>query len=90
MDWIVVLLVGAFVGWLASVILHTRAEQGPLLDVIVGIVGAALGRGVFGRILGVESAAHAGQFSFWGVMWAVIGAVVLVGLLKALKVFRTT
>lgn len=90
MDWIVVLLVGAFVGWLASIIMHTRTEQGPLLDVVVGIVGAALGRGVFGGLLGVDSAARAGQFSFWGVLWAVVGAVVLIGLLKALKVFRTT
>ena len=88
MDWIVAILVGAFVGWLASVIMRTRSEQGPLLDVVVGIVGAALGRGVFGTLLGIDSAAAAGTFSVTGVAWGLLGAVLLVALLRALNVFR--
>ena len=88
MDWIVAILVGAFVGWLASVIMRTRSEQGPLLDVVVGIVGAALGRGVFGTLLGIDSAASAGTFSVTGVAWGLLGAVLLVALLRALNVFR--
>jgi uncharacterized membrane protein YeaQ/YmgE (transglycosylase-associated protein family) len=88
MDWIVAILVGAFVGWLASIIMRTRSEQGPLLDVVVGIVGAALGRGVFATLLGIDSAATAGSFSVAGVAWGVLGAVLLVALLRALNVFR--
>ncbi|MEN9787095.1 MAG: hypothetical protein RLZZ299_2359 [Pseudomonadota bacterium] len=88
MDWIVAILVGAFVGWLASVIMRTRSEQGPLLDVVVGIVGAALGRGVFGTLLGIDSASSAGTFSVVGVAWGLLGAVLLVALLRALNVFR--
>ncbi len=89
MDWLVTILVGAFIGWLASVIMGTRGQQGFLLDVIVGVLGAALGRGIFAGMLGVQAAEGAGAFSIAGVAWGTLGAVVLVAILRALKVFRT-
>lgn len=89
MDWIVTLLVGAFIGWLASILMRTDAQQGAIANILVGIVGAALGRGVFAGLLGIEGAATAGQFSIMGVVWGIVGAAVLIGLLKALNVFRT-
>jgi uncharacterized membrane protein YeaQ/YmgE (transglycosylase-associated protein family) len=88
MDWLVTILVGAFVGWLASLIMRTNARQGLFLDVVVGVVGAALGRGLFSSVLGVQGAAEAGELSLRGVLWGVIGAVALLALLKALNVFR--
>ena len=89
MDWLVTILVGAFIGWLASVIMGTRGQQGFLLDVIVGVLGAALGRGIFAGMLGAQSAEAAGAFSIAGVAWGTLGAVVLVAILRALNVFRT-
>lgn len=89
MDWIVTLLVGAFIGWLASILMRTDAQQGAIANILVGIVGAALGRGVFAGLLGIEGAATAGEFSIMGVVWGIVGAAVLIGLLKALNVFRT-
>jgi uncharacterized membrane protein YeaQ/YmgE (transglycosylase-associated protein family) len=88
MDWLVAILVGAFIGWLASILMRTNASQGLLLDIVVGIVGAALGRGIFASLLGFDSAASAGAFSVAGVLWGVVGAVVLLAILKALNVFR--
>ncbi len=90
MDWLVTILVGAVVGWLASVIMGTRAQQGFLLDVIVGVLGAAIGRGIFAGVLGVDSAESAGSFSLAGLVWGTVGAVLLVALLRALRVFRPT
>ena len=90
MDWLVTILVGAFIGWLASVIMGTRGQQGFLLDVIVGVLGAAIGRGLFAGVLGVDSASQSGSFSIAGLAWGTLGAVLLVALLRAMRVFRPT
>lgn len=83
MDWIVTLLVGAFIGWLASMLMRTNAQQGFILDILVGIVGAALGRWFFGSLLGFEGATTAGALSLGGILWGTLGAVLLVAVLKA-------
>lgn len=84
MDWIVTLLVGAFIGWLASMLMRTNNQMGAILDILVGIVGAALGRWFFAGILGFESAAAAGELSLGGILWGTLGAVILLALLKAI------
>jgi uncharacterized membrane protein YeaQ/YmgE (transglycosylase-associated protein family) len=90
MDWIVTLLVGAFIGWLASMLMRTNAQMGILLDVVVGVVGAALGRWFFGSLLGFESATAAGALSLGGILWGTLGAVLLVAVLKAVGAMGTT
>ena len=88
MGWIIVILVGAVIGWLASKIMSTDAEQGALANIGIGIVGSLLGGWLFGSVLGIGSAASAGTLSIWGVIWGVVGAVVLIAILKALKVLK--
>jgi uncharacterized membrane protein YeaQ/YmgE (transglycosylase-associated protein family) len=44
---IVWLIVGGIVGWLASIIMRTDAQQGILLNIVVGIVGAFIGGLIF-------------------------------------------
>jgi len=44
---IVWLIVGGIVGWLASIIMRTNAQQGIFLNIIVGIVGAFIGGLIF-------------------------------------------
>jgi uncharacterized membrane protein YeaQ/YmgE (transglycosylase-associated protein family) len=90
MDWIVTLLVGAFIGWLASMLMKTNAQTGFLLDIVVGVVGAALGRWFFGSLLGFESATAAGALSLGGILWGTLGAVLLVAVLKAVGAMGTT
>jgi uncharacterized membrane protein YeaQ/YmgE (transglycosylase-associated protein family) len=87
MDWIIAILVGALVGWLASLVMKTDAQQGPVANILIGIVGAALARWLFGSVLGVGGAT-AGSFSLLGVLWGLIGAVVLIIILKGLRVLR--
>ena len=83
MGWIVAIIVGALIGWIASMLMHTDAEQGPLANIIIGIIGAALGRWLFSDVLGLGGAAVAGQFSLVGLFWGVVGAVILIAILKA-------
>ncbi|HZF42764.1 MAG TPA: GlsB/YeaQ/YmgE family stress response membrane protein, partial [Sphingomonadaceae bacterium] len=43
MGLIIALIVGGIIGWLASIVMRTDAQQGILLNVVVGIVGSLLG-----------------------------------------------
>lgn len=88
MAWIVIILIGALTGWIASKIMSTDEQQGALANIGIGIVGALLGSWFFGSVLGIGGATVAGTLSFWGVIWGIIGAVVLIAILKALKILK--
>ena len=82
MDWIVTLVVGGVVGWLASLVMKTNKQMGIIANVIVGIVGSIPGFWLAG-ILGL---AAYGTIARWAV--AVVGAAVLIYILKALGLFK--
>ena len=82
MNWLVTIIVGGIVGWLASIVMKTNAQMGILANVIVGIIGSSLGFWLAG-MLGL---AASGPIVSWVV--AVIGAAVLIFLLKALGIFK--
>ncbi len=88
MDWIVAIIVGALIGWLASRFAGTDAQQGAVANILIGIFGAMLGRWLFADVLKIGGGATAGQFSFIGIFWGVLGALILIFLLKALRVLR--
>ena len=88
MDWIVVLIVGALIGWVASLIMKTDGQQGAIANILIGIFGAALGRWLFGDILNLGGAQVAGAFSVTGLLWGILGAAILIAILKALRVLR--
>lgn len=86
MDWIVAILVGALIGWLASLVMGTDARQGAIANILIGIIGSALGRWLFADVLNIGGAAAAGSFSILGILWGVLGAIVLIFLLRAMRV----
>ena len=43
MNWIISLIIGGIVGWLASIVMKTNAQMGWIASVLVGIVGSMLG-----------------------------------------------
>lgn len=88
MGWIVAIILGALIGWIASLIMNTDEQQGTLANILIGIVGSLLGSWIFGGLLGIGGAWSAGSFSFWGIVWGIIGAIVLIAILKSFKVFR--
>ena len=75
------IIFGALVGWIASIIMKTDAQQGALLNIIVGIVGAVLG----GYIMNLLGEAGTTGFNLYSFLVALIGAVVLIAIVRALK-----
>jgi uncharacterized membrane protein YeaQ/YmgE (transglycosylase-associated protein family) len=82
MNWIVTIVVGAIVGWLASLVMKTDAQMGAIGNIVVGIIGSVLGFWLAGQLGLIATSPIAG----WAI--AVGGAVVLIFLLKALGVFK--
>ena len=81
MDLIISLVIGGIIGWLASILMKTNAQMGIIANVLVGVVGSALGHWIAG-LLGIS----AGGIGAWLV--ALGGAIVLIAILRAIGVFK--
>jgi uncharacterized membrane protein YeaQ/YmgE (transglycosylase-associated protein family) len=77
------IIFGALAGWIASMVMHTNAEQGGFANVIVGIVGALIGGWIAKALFGITVSA----FSVSGLIVAIIGAIILLAILRAFGVF---
>lgn len=84
MNFIIWLIAGAFVGWVASMIMGTSGRQGLLLDIVVGVVGALLAGYFLSPIFGV-STINQNNFSLEGLLISLLGAVIL---LFVVRLFR--
>ncbi len=58
MNFIIWLIVGGIIGWLASIVMRTDAQQGLLLNIVVGIVGAVIAGLILGGVLAAPFAAY--------------------------------
>lgn len=84
MSIIVWLIVGGIIGWLASKIMRTDAQQGIFLNVVVGIIGAFIG-GWIGGMLGVGGDINQGDFSLSGLLMSLVGAIVLLAIVNLFR-----
>jgi uncharacterized membrane protein YeaQ/YmgE (transglycosylase-associated protein family) len=87
MSFILWLIVGGLLGWVASLIMGTNDNQGKLLNIIVGIVGAFLGGLLIAPLFGTGTI-NQGDFSFSSLIVSLLGAVILlaiVGLFRRRK-----
>jgi len=82
MNWIISLIVGGIVGWLASIVMKTNAQMGLIANVLVGVVGSVLGYWLAG-ILGIAPTGGILRF-----VVAVGGAVLLIFVLRKLGLFK--
>ena len=78
-SWIVI---GALAGWIASLIVGTNRQQGCLVDIIVGIVGAFIGGFVFDLL---NAGPQITGFNLPSLLVAVVGAVILLFIVKAIQ-----
>ena len=78
------LVVGGVLGWIASMIMHTDAQQGIVLNVIVGIVGAALAGLLISPLLGVPTI-NQDSFSVGAMVVSLIGAIILLALVNLFR-----
>jgi uncharacterized membrane protein YeaQ/YmgE (transglycosylase-associated protein family) len=81
MNLIISIVIGGIIGWLASIVMKTNAQMGIIANVLVGIVGAALGHWAAGQ-LGIV----AGGIGGWLVSLA--GAIILIAILRAIGIFK--
>lgn len=79
MGMIVWLIVGGIVGWLASIVMKTDAQQGILMNVVVGIVGAFVG----GMLLG--GSINTGALTLRSLVVSLLGAILLLGLINLIR-----
>jgi len=82
MGLILWIIFGALAGWIASIIMKTEAQQGTILNIIVGMVGAVIG----GWIMNGIGESGVGGFDLYSFIVAVIGACVFIAILRALRI----
>ena len=80
MGLIIWLIIGGIVGWLASIIMRTDAQQGIFLNIVVGIIGAVIG----GLILGRGNINNAG-LSVSTFLVSLLGAIVLLAIVNLVR-----
>ncbi len=84
-NFILWLVFGALVGWLASIVMRTDAQQGALLNIIVGIVGAFIGGLVFNFLSLGGSNINSNDFSLGGLLVSFVGAVILLAIVNLIR-----
>ena len=84
MNLIIWLIVGGVIGWVASLIMRTDGQQGLFLNVIVGIVGAALAGWFISPLIGTPSI-NQGSFSFGALLVSLVGAVILLAIVNIVR-----
>lgn len=80
MGLILWLIVGGVIGWLASLVMRTDAQQGIVLNVIVGIVGAFIG----GLIFSGGSINNQG-LTVYSFLVSLLGAVILLAIVNLFR-----
>ena len=84
MNFIIWLIVGGIISWLASMIMKTDGQQGIILNVIVGIVGSFLGGWLIAPLLGTGTV-NSGDFSIMGLVSSLIGAIILLAIVNLFR-----
>jgi uncharacterized membrane protein YeaQ/YmgE (transglycosylase-associated protein family) len=87
MSFILWIIIGGLLGWVASMIMGTNDTQGKILNIVVGIVGAFLSGLLLAPLLGTGTI-NQGDFSIGSLLVSLVGAVVLlwiVGMIRGKK-----
>jgi uncharacterized membrane protein YeaQ/YmgE (transglycosylase-associated protein family) len=80
-NFIVWLILGGVIGWIASIVMRTNAQQGLFLNIVVGIVGAMLAGFLISPLVGVATI-NQNDFSLAGLLVSFLGAVVLLAIVN--------
>ena len=83
MGWIIALIVGGVAGWLASLVMNRDSSMGIFWNIVVGCVGSVIGNMIAGPLLGISGSVQ--EFSITGLIVAVVGAVVLLGIVNLIQ-----
>ncbi|PTQ12779.1 GlsB/YeaQ/YmgE family stress response membrane protein [Sphingomonas oleivorans] len=84
MTWLIIIVVGGILGWLASIVMRTDAQQGIVLNVVVGIIGAILGGILLSGLIGGASITT-GTFDIRSLLVSFLGAVILLAIVNLFR-----
>ena len=84
MNFIIWLVVGGLIGWVASMVMKTNAQQGMILNVIVGIVGAFLGGWLISPLVGVPTI-NQNAFNMGALLVSLLGALILLAIVNLFR-----
>jgi uncharacterized membrane protein YeaQ/YmgE (transglycosylase-associated protein family) len=84
MNFIIWIIVGGIIGWIASMIMKTNGQQGLFLNIIVGIVGAFLAGWLISPLIGVGTI-NQGNFSLAALIVSLIGAIILIAIVNLIR-----
>lgn len=84
MNFIIWLVVGGIIGWLASIMMKTNGQQGIFLNVVVGIVGAMLGGWFISPLVGVGTI-NQDNFSLPAMLVSFVGAAILLAIVNLFR-----
>jgi uncharacterized membrane protein YeaQ/YmgE (transglycosylase-associated protein family) len=84
MTLLLVLIVGGIIGWLASIVMRTDAQQGVLLNIVVGIVGALIAGVLITPLIG-GAPITSGTFDVMSLLASFLGAVVLLAIINLFR-----
>ncbi|MDB5714478.1 MAG: transglycosylase [Sphingomonadales bacterium] len=84
MNLIILLIVGGLIGWVASMIMRTDAQQGIFLNIVVGIVGALLAGFIVTPLIGGASIMDGGV-NIQSILVSLVGAVILLAIINLFR-----
>jgi uncharacterized membrane protein YeaQ/YmgE (transglycosylase-associated protein family) len=85
MYWILLIVIGGVIGWLASIVMRTDAQQGLFLNIVVGIVGSFIGNFLLGSLFPGTGSIASWPPSIGALVAAFVGAVILLLILNLIN-----
>jgi uncharacterized membrane protein YeaQ/YmgE (transglycosylase-associated protein family) len=84
MNFILWLIIGGILGWIASIIMHTNAQQGLFLNIVVGIIGARVAGFLLTPLFGIGTI-NQNSFSLPALFISLLGAIILLAIVNLFR-----
>lgn len=85
MNFVISLILGGIIGWLASKVMNTDAQQGVFLNIVVGCVGSIIGKFIAGSVFGMGGMGLRDGIDIPSLGVAFVGAIILLGAINFFK-----
>ena len=84
MNFILWLIIGGILGWIASIIMHTNAQQGIVLNIVVGIIGAMVAGVFLTPLLGIGTI-NQNHLSLPALCVSLLGSIILLAIVNLFR-----
>ena len=84
MNFLIWIVIGGLLGWVASRMMNTDAQQGVVLNIVVGVIGALLAGFMLTPLFGIGTI-NSGDFSGAGLLISLLGAVILLAVVNLVR-----